>query len=63
MTDDELRSAVARARFAASKVGTMHTLWETIFDAEAHLLGKPAVLDRPTTERLLGAFAAPEPNT
>lgn len=47
---EELVRRVAAWRKAASAGGTLHGLWECIFDAEALLAGKKALL---TVEQLL----------
>jgi hypothetical protein len=53
MTDDELKAAIHAARGIAGKVGPMHARWDTIFDAEAILQGKPSMLKRPVIEKML----------
>jgi len=59
MTDDELRDYARRGRNLAAAVGPSHGQWDTIFDAEAILAGRPAMLDRATVERLLREWLDP----
>lgn len=40
MTDAEMNSLIASARDRAARVGPMHGMWDTIFDAEAMVDGK-----------------------
>lgn len=56
MTDDELRTAILAARRIAEPVGSMHGMWDAIFDAECHLEGKRAILPRHVVERILTRF-------
>lgn len=53
MTDDQMRVAIKAAREVAQSVGPMHALWDTIFDAEAILAGRPSLLKRDDIERIL----------
>jgi hypothetical protein len=53
MTDEELRTAIERARKKASAVGPQHALWDVILDAEAILRGQRSVIDRQGVERIL----------
>lgn len=49
MTDEEkaeIEALIARARYWASKKGSMHSLWDLILDAECMLGGMPTVLRR-----------------
>lgn len=46
----------ARAKMAASGAGTMHAMWDTVFDAEALASGKQAILDERTVRGLLLEF-------
>jgi hypothetical protein len=50
MTDEqteEMRRLLPIARGAAAKIGPMHSMWEVIFDAEALIQGKNAIVDDP----------------
>jgi hypothetical protein len=40
-TKSDLQAALKSARERASRVGPMHALWDTIFDAEAFLVHRP----------------------
>lgn len=51
LTDDEMRECIARARRVASASGTMHAYWDTIFDAEQILAGKPSIASRGVVEK------------
>lgn len=50
MTDNELREKIAAARSIASRSGPLHSLWDVIADAEAILIGKPAIMTREQVE-------------
>jgi hypothetical protein len=50
LTDEqivELKRLLPIARGSASKIGSMHSMWEVIFDAEALIQGKNAIVDDP----------------
>ena len=53
MTDDEIRAAIRIMRTKAQPVGTMHGLWDLIFDAEALLTGGETLLKRDVIEKAL----------
>ena len=61
MTDRELIEAINAARQKAAKVGSMHAMWDVIFDAEAILCGKPATLSRVQVEKKLSEFIMQTP--
>lgn len=43
--EETLRAAIRASRARASAVGPLHAAWDTIFDAEALLDGKPMLFD------------------
>ena len=53
VTDEGMREIAARMREAATKVGTMSTLWDVVFGAEAILTGELSWVDRDTVEHSL----------
>lgn len=55
MSNDELQVALAVARAKAQSLGSQHSYWDLIADAEAHLQGRPsqAILSRNEVEQLL----------
>ena len=53
MTDDEIRAAIRIMRTKAQPEGTMHGLWDLIFDAEALLTGGETLLKRDVIEKAL----------
>ncbi len=53
LMDEDLRVFVGRARRVAARAGSTHALWDAIFDAEAILSGKPAILPREQVEAIL----------
>lgn len=56
MTNAELKEAAQKARDEAARYGSMHGMWDVIFDAEAILQGKPSIAPRDAVERLLTEF-------
>lgn len=52
MTNDEatLRDLIRQMRAIAEPVGSMHGWWDAISDAEAHLAGKPVIVEMTTPE-------------
>ena len=58
MNDLELAKVVkaARAKLYRSRAGSLHAMWDTIFDAEQILEGKPASVARDDIERYLHEF-------
>lgn len=63
MTDEELRDVVrqARAKIHASGAGSMHGMWEVVFDAELILSGEheKAIATREQVSGYLSTFIAP----
>lgn len=51
MTDEWLQHCINEARKTAASVGSMHALWDLIFDAEAILKGEQSLLPREIVER------------
>ena len=37
----------------------MHSIWDAIFDAEAHLEGREAIVNRIAVEKMLQQFVGP----
>lgn len=62
MTDEELKAAAeaSRQKIHRSRIGTMHAMWEAVFDAEAHLAGEQAICSRQVVENELAKFLADE---
>lgn len=48
----EIRTLIYDARNRAMKYGTMHPLWDAIFDAEALLEGGPTLIPYRTRESI-----------
>ena len=46
LSDDGLRRLIDAARKIITPVGPMHAMWDVVFDAESHLIGKPAIMSR-----------------
>lgn len=48
-TKADLQAAIHTARRRAEPVGSMHALWDTIFDAEAFLTNRPMLVNHGAT--------------
>lgn len=59
MDDVALKSLAdqARRKVTLARIGSMHSIWEVIFDADALVAGKrPFINDRDLIEKLLKEF-------
>lgn len=52
MTDEQLRDSILRARKIAEPVGTLHSYWDVILDAEAILAGRLSIVGRAGVEKM-----------
>lgn len=61
MTDSELLDWTKMARVRAGRGGSMHPLWDLIFDVEAHVIARDpsaSVLDRGSVEAMVAEYKA-----
>ena len=47
---------LAREKVHKTGVGPMHSIWDAIFDAEAHIEGREAIVNRIAVEKMLQQF-------
>ena len=51
-----MERALPFARAVAASAGPLHSAWDVIFDAEAHLAGRHAIVDAESTLALLERY-------